>query len=67
MPIKIIAAPGDHRNDFEQVEQQANEWIERTQPRIVNMSVAINQMPGVPRESGNFMMTLVVHYEMAAS
>jgi hypothetical protein len=62
MPIKIFAAPGDHRDDFKQVETQANEWIAATTPRIVNTNIAVREMPG-KRESGKFMLTLVLHYE----
>jgi len=62
MPIKIFAAPGDHRDDFRQVETQANEWIAAAAPRIVNTNIAVREMPG-KRESGQFMLTLVLHYE----
>ena len=62
MPIKIFAAPGDHRNDFDQVELQTNAWIEETHPNIISMHPTVNKLP-TTRESSHFMMTLVVHYE----
>ncbi len=67
MPIKIFAAPGDQRNDFEPIEMQANEWMAQSQPQIVSMHTTVNQMPGPARDSGGFMMTLVVHYNAAGS
>ena len=62
MPIKIFAAPGDQRNDFEHVETQANTWMKETGPKIVSMHTTVNQLPTV-RETSQFMMTLLVHYE----
>ena len=66
MPIKIFAAPGDHRNDFEQVEVQANEWIASAKPSIQAMQTTVNQMPSA-RESNFFMMTLVLMYDEAGA
>ena len=62
MPIKIFAAPGDHRDDFANVEEQTNQWIEEAHPRIVSLHTTVNEMPG-KRDAGQFMMTLVVYYE----
>ena len=62
MPIKIFAAPGDHRDDFEQIEQQANEWMEESGARVVSMQTTVSLMP-TARDVGSFMMTLLVHYE----
>ena len=64
MPIKIFSAPGDHRDDFAHVETQANEWIAAERPRIVHTAIAVNEMPG-KRESGQFILTLVIHYDQA--
>jgi len=66
MPIKIFAAPGDHRDDFGQVETQANEWIAAQHPKIVNTNIAVNDMPG-KRESKSYILTLVIHYEQTSS
>ena len=66
MPIKIFAAPGDHRDDFASLEEQVNRWIEQVQPRIVCFHTTVNEMPG-KRDIGDFMMTLVAHYESAAA
>ena len=62
MPIKIFAASGDHRNDFDQIELQANTWIEETQPNIISVHPTVNKLP-TTRETSQFVMTLVVHYE----
>lgn len=64
MPIKVFAAPGDQRNDFEQVEQQANEWMASAKPTIQAIQTTVNQMPSA-RESNQFMMTLVLLYDEA--
>ena len=66
MPIKIFAAPGDHRNDFEQVEKQANEWIASNKPAVRAIQTTVNQMPSA-RESNHFMMTLVLLYDESGS
>ena len=66
MPIKIFAAPGDHRDDFRQVESQANEWIAETHPKVCGTNIAVNELPG-KRESGQYMLTLVVLHEPADS
>ena len=62
MPVKIFAAPGDHRNNFEQIEAQANTWMEETRPGILSMHTTVNQLP-TTRDTSPFMMTLLVHYE----
>ncbi len=62
MPIKIFAAPGDHRNDFEAVETQTNTWLAETNPRVLSIHPLVNQMPS-SRDSNQFMMTMVVHYD----
>ena len=62
MPIKIFATPGDHRNDFEQIESQANAWIEQNHPKIISMHTTVNKLP-TTRETSQFMMTLLVHYD----
>ena len=66
MPIRIFAAPGDHRDDFKQVEQQVNTWMAETRPRIVSLHPMVNEMSD-KRDHGKYMMTLVVHYENAAT
>ena len=62
MPIKIFAAPGDHRDDFAHVQEQVNQWIDQAHPRIVSIHTTVNEMPG-KRETGSFLMSLVAHYE----
>ena len=62
MPIKIFAAPGDQRNDFETVEIQANEWIASAKPTIQAMQTTVNQAPGA-KDSNQFVMTLVLLYD----
>ena len=66
MPIKILAAPGDHRNDFDKLEAQTNEWIAQVRPQIISMHTSVTAMPNA-RDSNAFMMTLLVHYEPASA
>ena len=66
MPIKIFAAPGDQRDDFAHVEEQANTWIEQNRPHIISVNTTVNDMP-TKREAGAFMMSLVIHYEASGS
>ncbi len=65
MPIKIFAAPGNHRNDFQAVEEQVNDWIEQAKPRVLSVHPLVNAMPG-KGDLGEFMLTLVAHYEASA-
>ena len=62
MPIKIFAAPGDHRNDFEAVEKQVNEWIEENTADVRDIRCTVNAMPE-KRGLGDFLLTVIVHYE----
>ncbi len=62
MPIKIIAAPGDQRDDFENVQEQVNRWIDQARPRIISMNTTVNDMPG-KRDHGTFMMSVVILYD----
>ncbi len=63
MPIKIFAAPGDHRTNFETVEEQYNQWKDSTPPKnIIDLQCMVNDMP--PKSNlGDFMLTMVVRYE----
>lgn len=63
MPIKVFAVPGDHRDDFANVEQQVNEWCEKSQRKVVAMHCSVNEMPEKKRDIGAFMLTVIVHYE----
>ena len=65
MPIKIFAAPGDHRNDFSQVEQQFNEWVEQHRPQVLSIHPLVNEMTG-KQDIGAYMMTLVAHFDSAS-
>ncbi len=61
MPIKIFSAPGDHRDDFEAVENQVNEWMEATTPSVVDMHCNVTNRSDL-RGTGSFILTVVVHY-----
>ena len=61
MPIKIFAAPGDHKNDFASVEEQVNSWMTQSNHRILGIQSTVNAMPS-QYSVGDFMMTVVVHY-----
>ncbi len=66
MPIKIFAAPGDHRDDFDQVEIQFNEWEAEHKPRIISLHVDVETMSH-KRDIGQYIMSLVAHYEASGS
>lgn len=62
MPIKIFAATGDHRDDFRMVQDQYNEWETEENPRVVEISTEVCELP-TKRENSAFMLTLVARYE----
>ena len=63
MPVKIFSTPGDHRDDFTKLEQQINDWMGTAGPEIVDMKMSVNHIG--TRDTGQFMMTVLVHYEEA--
>jgi len=63
MPIKIFSAPGDHQNDFRAVEEQVNQWLAESRPRLIGIHPMVNALDSSRRNIGDFMMTVVVHYE----
>ena len=65
MKIKIIAAPGDNRDDFVQVEKQTNEWLAGFSGKIVNMQTNVAPMPDTKATMGKFLMSLTLFYEDA--
>jgi hypothetical protein len=62
MPIKVFSAPGDHRDDFETIETQVNNWIESAKPNVVDMRLDVTPLPE-RRDSKTFMMTIVLRYD----
>ena len=62
MAIKIFAALGDNKDDFQHVEQQVNTWIDSNKPTIISMHTDVTPM-AVKRDVERFMLTLVVQYE----
>ena len=62
MPIKIFAAPGDHRNDFSSVEDQVNAWMHENGARLQDLQFEVTAMPE-RREGQQFMMTVLIRYE----
>ncbi len=65
MPIKIFSAPGDHRDDFEQIELQYNAWEAEHKPRVLEIQSCVEKVH-TQRDLGSFMLTLVVRYEDTA-
>ncbi|MHC5109166.1 MAG: hypothetical protein ACYTHJ_04730 [Planctomycetota bacterium] len=62
MPIKIISAPGDHRDDFQHVEAQFNDWESENNPKIIDWNACVESLP-TQRDLGSFMLTLVIRYD----
>lgn len=65
MPLLIISAPGDHRDDFSEVVRQFNDWERKDHPRVRSLNHCVTPLPEA-RDSGKYMLTLVVHYELPA-
>jgi hypothetical protein len=62
--IKIICAPGDHRDDFRQVEDQTNEWLAETKPKVLAMHFDVTPAAD-QRKDLAYILTVVVQYEDA--
>lgn len=62
MPIKIFAAPGDHRNNFESLEDQVNQWMATKGPKVLSMHSSVTEMKD-RKDIGSFMLTMVIHYD----
>ena len=61
MKIKIFCAPGDHRDDFRQVEDQTNTWLAETKPKVLGMHCDVT--PATQRKDLAYILTLLVQYE----
>lgn len=62
MPVKVFSAPGDHLDDFSQVERQYNDWEAEHRPRVTHLQASVTALSSA-RDSGKYMLTLVVLYE----
>lgn len=63
MRVKIFSAPGDHRDDFRQVEDQTNEWLAESKPNVLAMHCSVT--PVHDRKDMGFIMTVLIQYEPA--
>ena len=61
MQFKILAAPGDHRDDFESLEKQLNEWSRSADPQIISLQTQVTAMTD-PKNIGRYLMTVLVAY-----
>lgn len=61
MQFKILAAPGDHRDDFESLEKQLNEWSRSTDPQIISLQTQVTAMTDA-KNIGRYLMTVLVAY-----
>ena len=64
--FKILAAPGDHRDDFESLEKQLNKWSVSTDPQIVSVQAKVTAMTDT-KNVGRYLMTVLVAYRPAGS
>ncbi|MCP4248477.1 MAG: hypothetical protein GY778_15625 [bacterium] len=62
MRFKIFCAPGDHRDDFEVLEGQLNEWAEKDQPNLLSCNSSVTPMTD-PRNAGRYLMSVLVAYQ----
>ncbi|MHC4092694.1 MAG: hypothetical protein ACYSVY_20875 [Planctomycetota bacterium] len=61
MRFKIFCVPGDHRDDFEVLENQLNEWAAEAKPKIVNLDSTVTAMTD-PKNLGRYIMSVLVAY-----
>ena len=61
MQINIFCAPGDHRDDFESVRSQFNEWAAAEKPDVVDVKMDVTAMTD-DRNIGRYLLTLLVAY-----
>jgi hypothetical protein len=66
MPLKIFSAPGDHRDDFQQVEDQFNQWEKETEPTVNHIQTTMHDVSS-SQTLGNAVLTVVVHYDRKGS
>ncbi len=62
MQFKIIAAPGDQRDDFEALESQLNEWSASANPQVISVHTQVTAMND-PKNIGRYVMTVLVTYD----
>jgi len=60
--FKVFCAPGDHRDDFEFLEQQLNEWSESVNPDILHIQTNVTAMTDV-KSSGRYIMSALIAYK----
>ncbi|MBU0640901.1 MAG: hypothetical protein KKB50_18710 [Planctomycetes bacterium] len=61
MRFKIFCAPGDHRDDFEAIQTQLNEWAAAEDPDIVDVCVQVTAMTDT-KNIGRYLMSVLVTY-----
>jgi hypothetical protein len=66
MKFKIFSAPGDHRDDFESLENQMNEWSQSEVPHVVHWNMSVTAMTD-PKNLGRYLMTAMVAYQQPAA
>ncbi len=60
--FKIFCVPGDHRDDFESLESQLNEWSESAHPEILQVQMNVTPMTD-PKNIGRYLMSALVSYK----
>ncbi len=60
--FKIFCVPGDHRDDFESLERQLNEWSESASPEILHIQTNVTAMTDI-KNSGRYLMSALVAYK----
>ena len=62
MRFKIFCVPGDHRDDFGVLENQLNDWAEKTKPKIVTLNSDVTAMSDT-KNVGRYIMSVLVAYQ----
>ncbi len=61
MKFKVFCAPGDHRDDFEAVENQLNTWSAEHNPDVVHVRSSVTPMTDQTNK-GRYLLTVLVAY-----
>ncbi len=62
MRFKIFCVPGDHRDDFEVLEGQLNEWADQEKPTLLFCNSGVTPMSD-PKNVGRYLMSVLVAYQ----
>ncbi len=65
MKFKIFSAPGDHRDDFVEIERQLNQWASTELADVLHIQMDVHELAET-KTTGRYLMTVLVGYQPAA-